>query len=82
MPPRGRDRAGRREEIEPASSLSAELAAGRSSGNFCRNSKRQAGFLHASREKYEIERIPVDAFRQKAYRPAHNSTIQIFNTTT
>lgn len=67
------------DEIEPEVSRQRARDESRSSGNFCRNSKRQAGFLHASQEKYENEKFPVDAFWQKAYRPAHNSTSQLFS---
>jgi hypothetical protein len=67
------------DEFEPAVGRHGTLDESRSNGNFCRNSKRQAGFLRASPEKYENEKFPVDAFWQKAYRPAHNSTNQLFS---
>ena len=48
-------------------------------GRSCRNSAHSLQFSHATIRFCEKEKFPVDAFGQKAYRPARNSTNQICN---
>jgi hypothetical protein len=49
-------------------------------GRSCRNSAHFVQFSDTAAQKSEKAKFPVDAFRQKAYGPARNSTNQFLTT--